>query len=265
MKLRFLLTLLIFPLISTSLYAATMIEIKDSKGISTIYSDGIRARMETPGDEGYMIVDSGTGDAYAVMPSQRQVMKMTVPKKTASVPKIKTKFKKSGKGPSIVGYRTSRIDYYAGGEHCGTHFTSKAALKDIKMEKIFDVIRKMSRKARSFSRQFGNQQRDPCKESEEALIEKFTEIGMPLRSLGRKGDLDSEVIRINKNAKLPPNAFRFPSNYEVRDMREMEKYNQRQMEHAPQIDEMMKQLRESGNLPPGVLEQMNKMRQQQRY
>jgi len=39
--------------------AATLVEIKDTEGMTRIFRDGSKSRLEMPGEDGYMVIDNG--------------------------------------------------------------------------------------------------------------------------------------------------------------------------------------------------------------
>lgn len=134
------------------------------------------------------------------------------------------------------------------------------------MGHIFGAMQKMMAQAQSYAKAF-NSNTEPCKMADRRITGKIQEIGMPLRAMDKNGALESEVTRIEKNAKLPPGAFSFPNNYEVQNVAQMQRGAQQQMQRQmPQMEQMLKQMQESGNLPPEAMEQLErarKMMQQQ--
>ena len=77
---------------------------------------------------------------------------------------------------------------------------------------------------------------------------------MPMRVQSANGKLVSEIVRIEKNAKLPPNAFTVPAGYQVEDAGQL-------MQQMPDMQEMMQQMPQGGQLPPEAVERLRKMQQ----
>lgn len=247
-----------------SVQAATMVEVKDKNGLSHIYSQGSQGRMEMAGGGEYMLVDTAKGTAYVVMPERKAALDLSESLKKADRPdsdrSVVTQFKQRGSGPTIAGYKTIKFDYSAAGKYCGSLFVSKAALKESGMGHIFGAMQKMGAQAQSYAEAF-NTNTEPCEAADQQITGKIQEIGMPLRALDKNGVLESEVTRIEKNAKLPPGAFSFPNNYEVQNVAQMQRGMQQQMQQQmPQMEQMLKQMQESGNLPPEAMEELERVR-----
>lgn len=213
----------------------------------------------------YMLVDTAKGTAYVVMPERKAALDLSESLRQADSADadqgVVTQFKQGGSGPTIAGYTTTKVDYSAAGQYCGSLFVSKAALKESGMGHIFGAIQKMMAQAQSFARAF-NTNTDPCDAADRQVSGKIQEIGMPLRALDKKGMLESEVTRVDKNAKLPPAAFSFPNHYEVQNIAQMQQGAQQRMQpQMPQMEQMLKQMQESGKLSPEAMEQLERARQ----
>ena len=253
---------LFFLFLVSPLLAATMVEIKSDNTISRIYSDGEKARMEMDAGEGYTIIDPASSTAYTVMDAEKQVIKMTLTNDGVdTTDQVKVKVKKVGKGPKIIGYKTEKYDFFVNDQFCGSIFSSKKALKDAQIEPLYTFIQGMTAKMQEFSKQF-NMNSDPCMQGGIALTEKVMTLGLSLKSVEKDGSISSEIVKIDKRAKLPANAFTVPQDYQVQDMDQMQKSMKQELDkQGINMDEIMKQLQESGNMPPEMLEQMQRRQQ----
>lgn len=241
-------------LLSSSLTAAaTLVEVKSSEGQTRIYTDGQRARMET-GKDGYMIVDNKAQSLFVVMPNEQRVMDMSQalqgPGPGASAAPIDIRFDKQGSGPRIAGYPTTRYNYSANGQSCGTLLASRQALEDTGLDSAFEMMERMASRADAMRMAF-NSNTPPCERAGTQFSTHVRKIGVPMRITAGNGQLVSEITRIDQNAKLPPNAFTVPAGYQVQDTGQM-------MRDAQQ---MMQQMQQSGQLPPGAMEQLRRMQQ----
>jgi hypothetical protein len=240
-----LLATLFFVLPATQ--AATLIEIKGGGELTKIYQEGPMSRMEMPGNRGYMVIDSAQQTMYMVMPAQRMVMDMsdTLKNSPGADSGVKVNISKQGSGPRVAGYKTTRYSYSANSKNCGTLFTSPDAMEDTGMSEVFEMMERMSSQAEAMMSSF-NQNVDPCARSSSQLTNRLKDIGAPLRVIDVKGTVVSEVMRIDRKAKLPANAFTIPADYQVQNTHKMMQGVQQQMQNMPNMQEMMKQMQQRG-------------------
>jgi len=240
-----LLATLFFVLPATQ--AATLIEIKGGGELTKIYQDGPMSRMEMPGNRGYMVIDSAQQTMHMVMPAQRMVMDMSDTLKNApgagADSGVKINISKQGSGPSIAGYKTTRYNYSANSKNCGTLFTSPDAMEDAGMSEVFEMMERMSSQAETMMSAF-NQNVDLCARSSSQLTRRLKDIGAPLRVMDARGSVVSEVMRIDRKAKLPANAFTIPADYQVQNTHKMMQGVQQQLQNLPNMQEMMKQMQQ---------------------
>jgi hypothetical protein len=78
---------------------------------------------------------------------------------------------------------------------------------------------------------------DPCQRAATRFSDHAEDIGVPLRVTTGDGQLVSEVVRIEKNARLPPNAFAIPAGYQMQNTGQM-------MRQVPNLQDMMQQMQE---------------------
>lgn len=226
-------------LVTFNCQAATLIEVKTPEGQTKVYRDGARSRMDT-GDGGYMLVDSQAETMFVVMPEKRQVLDMSSMLKNAppagTGKPVKVAFKKEGSGPRIAGYPTTQYRYSADGKACGLVMASEQALKDSGLQEAFAVMQRMAARADAMMMAF-SPGIDPCQRAGTRFSEHAQGIGAPLRITTDKGQLVSEVVRIEKNAKLPPNAFAIPAGYQMQNTGQM-------MRQVPNLQDIMQQMQE---------------------
>jgi hypothetical protein len=236
MFIRTLLTAL--ALIASNSQAATLIEVKTPEGLAKVYRDGPHSRMDT--GDGYMLVDSEAETMFMVMPKERQVMDMSQMLKTAPPAgdgtAVKVSFKKAGSGPRIAGYTTTQYQYAADGNACGTVMASEQALKDSGLQETFAIMQRMAARADAMMMAF-NARTDPCQRAATRFSEHARGIGIPMRITTGKGQLVSEIVRIEKDAKLPPNAFTIPAGYQVQNTGQL-------LQQLPNIQDMMQQMQQ---------------------
>ena len=252
-------TFALLALLSVQAESAMMVEMQDSEGVSRIYSEGGKGRIEMSASGDFMLVDSKENTAYVVMPSERTILDMRdmLNSPTSTGVGGETKLKRKGSGPEIAGYKTVEYLITAGERNCQTVYGSRPAMEKSGMQHIFSVFRKMALQAHAMATQFG-MDNDPCTAADTVVTQQAAEIGMPMRVKDEAGTVISEVLRIDTNATLPPDAFALPGDYEVQNMAQMQEQMREQM---PPIEDMMKQMQESGNLPPEAMEHMQRMQE----
>jgi hypothetical protein len=222
-----------------SAQAATLVEVKHAEGLSRIYHEGPAARMEMPGERGFVLIDTSKQTLFVVMSEQRMALDMSDTLKSdapGTGSPIDASFNKEGGGPTIAGYRTYRYSYSVQGTRCGTVFASKEALDHAGMQDLFAMMDRMAGQAEAVMRTFTTSS-DPCQQADHRLGEKVQSVGAPMRVLDPRGTLVSEITRIDRNASLPPNAFSIPPGYRVQNASQM-------LQLLPGVQQLMQQIQQ---------------------
>ncbi len=217
--------------------AATLIEVSTPEGPTKILRDGTHSRMDAE-DGSYMVMNSKDKTLFVVMPSERQVMDMSqmLKEPAGDAAPLDIKFRKTGSGPRIAGYKTVSYQYVAGGKTCGTVLASRQALEDSGLKESLDMMERMAARADALMQAF-NSNADPCQRADSRFSEHASGIGIPMRINSSDGSLVSEITRIDKNAKLPPNAFAIPAGYQVQDTGKI-------MQQIPNMQDIMQQMQQ---------------------
>jgi hypothetical protein len=222
-----------------SAQAATLIEVKTAEGQANVYRDGTRSRMDTANGS-YMLVDSQAETMFVVMPKERRVMDMSQMLKTAPPAgkggPVKVIFKKEGSGPRIAGYKTTQYRYAADGKVCGTVLASEQALEDSGLQEAFDTMQRMGARADAIIMAF-NAHTDPCQRVATRFSDHAQKIGIPMRITLGNDQLVSEIVRIEKDARLPPDAFAIPAGYQVQNTGQL-------LQQLPNIQGIMQQMQQ---------------------
>jgi hypothetical protein len=222
-----------------SAQAATLVEVKHAEGLSRIYREGPAARMEMPGQESFVLIDTRKQSLFVVMPEQRMALDMSDTLKTdasGSGSPVNASFEKEGGGPTIAGYRTYRYSYSVEGKRCGSLFASPEALEHAGMQDLFAMMERMTAQAQAVISAF-NTSTDPCQQADHKLGEKVQSVGAPMRVLDPGGKLVSEITRIDRNASLPANAFALPEGYRVQNAAQM-------LQMVPAVQQFMQQMQQ---------------------
>ncbi len=259
-----------FLLASLSVSADTVIELHSDDAQVQLLSNGKKARINTRGKEEYMLVDYARNNIYTVMPDKKQYINVSEPIPSMSSkqpPAIHLNITPAGNGPVIAGYPTSAYKLSANGTKCGTLYSSKEALKGTSVEDLFGAMKKMADNHRKSLGGFAAAI-PPCQLARMELGSKVRKIGAPMKTINTEGHVQSEIIKINKNATVKPSYYDIPANYEKVSMtdtiQKAQRSNQqmdRMQQQMPQMRQMMQQMQESGQLPPEAMEQMQRYQQ----
>lgn len=222
-----------------SAQAATLVEVKHAEGLSRIYREGPAARLEMPGERGFVLMDSSKQTLFVVMPAQQMALDLSDTLKNGTAgpgSPVSASFSKEGGGPTIAGYRTYRYSYSVQGTRCGTVFASKEALDHAGMQDLFAMMERMAGQAQAVASAFTSNT-DPCQQADHKLGEKVQSVGAPMRVLDPAGTVVSEITRIDRNASLPANAFVVPPGYRVQNASQM-------LQLLPGVQQLMQQIQQ---------------------
>lgn len=259
-----------------TLLADTVIELDNNNEASTFMSNGKKARINTRGKSDYMIVDYSNNAIYAVMPDQRQIINLnqSVPALSSNrAPEVKLAFAAAGPGPAIAGYATESYRFSANGENCGTIHASREALNGTSIGSMLDAMHEM---AENHLKSLGGFAAaiPPCQQARMSLAKQVSRIGAPLQTLDAYGQVESRITRISKNVSVAAGSYDLPADYKnvsmadkITDAQKMHSNMDQLQKHEPQMQEMMRQMQQSGRLPPEAMEQMQRYQermQQQR-
>lgn len=256
-------------IISTPLYAATVVEIRDQQDMTTIKTDGDMARMDTSGEE-YVIVELKTNKIHFVSPAEKEVMLIdpdSMPSGGQSDSPA-AKLKKLGNGPTIAGYDTEKFSFSVNNKSCGVIYGSRDATGAEGIKDLLDVMRTLAEKQRAMMGGFAGML-DDCALAEMNVADHVATIGVPMR-VEKNGNMVSEVKSIKVSQKLPADTFTIPASFKKVTMQDKMAGAQQQMQqykqqYQPQMQDMMRQMQQSGQMTPEMIERMRqaeKMMQQ---
>ena len=259
-------------LLASTSQADTVIEFKNENNKSQFLTNGKMARINTRGQDDYMLVDFSNNTIYAITPETKQIVNISNSLPSISgiePPRITLKLIPEGAGPVIVGYNTNKYQLSANGEYCGSIFASREALKGTSIESMFDTMKTM---ADNHRRSLGGFAAviPLCQMARMELAEKLADIGAPMRTLDKQGRIESEITMIIKNAAVEAHNYALPSNYKMASMGDQIKsalgesqQMDRKQRDVPEMQRMMREMQQSGRIPPEVLEQMRRYREMQ--
>jgi hypothetical protein len=217
-------TLLLGLICSNITAAATLIQSSNAhRSTTNIYIDGNRARVEMPHYNGFLVIDVGRKTIKAVLHHQRTVYDMSEFMQEGYAPAagryVDTYTKTKGLGPSILGFETEEYALYANDKYCGSIYISVAAMREIGLKKFahafVQVNSNIDTKIANLTGSTSNQVTSNCTEAKRKAGLKLRDVGFPLKNVDQGKRMTSVITNIRKGARLPPNAFVIPANYQV--------------------------------------------------
>ncbi|MBL4762512.1 MAG: hypothetical protein JKY93_07430 [Gammaproteobacteria bacterium] len=259
-------------LLSASVSADTLVKIKNEQGkTASFMSNGQYGRMHTAGEDSYMIIHYASQRIQVIIPAQGQVLDMSgampdlglasMGMAGKAAEKITMRVKAINGSPKIAGYVTRAYQLSANGENCGTLYASKAAMNDSGMRKMFNVMRNMMEKSQQSMAAFAGMLTQ-CQRAQMSISDNLSRLGAPLRMQDSRGHIQSEVLSITKNAKLPVGTFTIPASYKVVNLAGPMKQGQAVKNNAmPDMGKMLQQMQKSGRMTPEMIKQMKQMQE----
>lgn len=215
MKLQILVCLLGLFIISHTASAAIVIDVVSKGNTGRVMSDGHRARLDLPGEDGYMLMDYQSGRMLMVSPSVQQVIDLgnAGSREPVDANAAGIELRPLGHGPKIAGFTTVQFSLVASGQNCGVVFGSDEAMHLRGINQLFDALQSMLESQRNALGSFAAFI-DSCTLASMNMAAHAGFTGMPMRMLDVNGKLLSEVRQINTGAEIPLSAFAVPPGYE---------------------------------------------------
>jgi len=244
---------------SFSALAAVLVEFKQGDGsTNTMYFQGMKVRVDSSAEPGYIIIDLKQNKIIAVSHEEKKIIDMGNIEHDETVrhsQPLNIEFVKKGNGPSIIGYATKHYEVRVNGKKCSDEYLNKTMPKNLGIEAV--LAKMPSADSGMEMMQDMAMQMNPCLLAEPGISAMFSRYGYPLRSVNANGELDTEVIRVNKKASLPAGGFSYPKAYQRVDAGKMMHDLQQKMQNMPELTEEGMQ-----NATPEQLQQMQQMMEQ---
>ena len=233
--------------------ADTIIQQRNADGgIDTISIKGDWARMQSKGETGYQLWNLKTGEMNVVNPDDRTIMVFDLRAKDTKGRKhpIEARITKTGKGPKIAGYSTTKYRLEAGHKNCGTEFISATAAQSKEIRKLvqnFAALSSLDELLPGPMAAMARGMQDPCELAATSLGEQLPNLGMPLKHVDASGRTEMEVTKIDPHAKLDGELFRLPADYKRTTVEEMmgnamKEMQQMMQQMPPESQQLLQQL-----------------------
>ncbi len=245
------------------------LQMRDShSGVSTVSSDGNKARIDNEGLPGYVIVNFSAGTLSMVNPERQEILEMNIADSgsaAAAGQAVQISLKEKGGGPVVAGYQTRKYEYSANGERCGTVYTSSKLLKNASLRSLFDSMRSFQKQSRNMMGGFSGFLK-PCDQAGFELTDALGSKGAPMRMLDASGKLVSEVTSVNRDKSIADSHYDLPSGMNRVSVDQMMNQAKQQvqdaMQNMPDINELMEQMgANGGEISDEMMEQMKKMQE----
>ncbi|MEM7563275.1 MAG: hypothetical protein AAF353_09530 [Pseudomonadota bacterium] len=243
------------------------LKMRDShSGISTISSNGSKARIDNEGMPGYVIVDFSAGTLSMVNPDRQEIMEMSIADSgsaSAAGHAVQISLKEKGGGPVVAGYQTRKYEYSANGERCGTVYTSSKLLKNSELRALFDSMLSFQKQSRKMMGGFSGFLK-PCDQAGFELADKLGSKGAPMRMLNASGSLVSEVTAVTRDKSVAASHYDLPAGMNRVSVDQMMNQAKQQvqdaMQNMPDMNQLMEQMgANGGEVSEEMMEQMKKM------
>jgi hypothetical protein len=225
-------------ILSVSAYvnAATLVETEDShEGVQKMWVEGTKMRIDTGNNREYMLADYAKKKLLIIDPAKKEMIDASdfVNDTSENTKGLNVRVKHIGSGPNIAGYLTQKYALIVNGRTCNQTLVSIKALKDSKLEPMLEAMAKID------FNPMASQLMNECDRADLIFAKRLKNLGLPLGTIEKDGQIRGKVRRIVQNAKPPAGGFNAPSGYRTISM-------QQKMQEAM-----------GGAMPPGAAGQMD--------
>lgn len=255
--------------INLTVQAATQIQHKTlQKGIQgqhtkqqTVLMEGDYAHMSSNRNaDFYMLMNHKEGKIYNINVKQNKAIAIEIDAKTpppmpahmaqppqqTDQPEPKTEFTKKGAGPKIAGYDTVHYQVMADGQLCSNEYLAPEALKVAHVKDFLNAMFTMSISRRKLM-PFGMMAKDPCFVAHTNAQLETLDIGIPMRSVDKNGNVMQEILEIKTDVEVAADMFTLPKGIEVQTEAEMMRAMQERMKQM-----MQQRQQQTGNSQPNM-------------
>ena len=236
-------------LLAAQVQAGILIEFRsDEEGASTVRLQGDWARLESAGEQAYLLMDLKAGKGYAVSPEEQTILVLDFRAPPAGGPSGRHKLPpvraiKEGRGPRIAGYSTTRYRIAARSGYCFIDYIARDLLEEPGMRRFLEVMALVAEFGDPLEGQLpgqlsgrqAEQEQDTCELAELVMSKRYPRLGVPMRSIRLDGTVIHEITRLDTEASFPAQLFRLPEGYErisVAEMMQMMRQAMEAMDHG---------------------------------
>lgn len=244
-------------LISLAGNAGTLIESRDDVGgSSTVKIAGMHVRIDSGDDSGYMLIDIKNNKVYSVSNDDHMVIDASTPVDMGPADMEQTdifhtapSITKVGKGPRIAGYPTVHYQVAVGDQHCFDEYLAAKPLENKDVKNFTEMMSKWSSEQRKRAGGMFEDE-DECDAAESIVMDHYTSLGIPMRTVDSAGTIIHEITRIQTGISFPSSVFIPPKEYPIVTQQELMKRLQgspggdSQESDPDQLEEMQQNIQE---------------------
>lgn len=255
-------------LLNANVLADVEIVVRDGFGNSSVFSsNGRLVRIQGQQVPGFIIIDYSSEEFFMVDSKRNEITKASLGKLDAAneLEKLSLSLTDKGGGQKIAGYLTRKSQIMANGEPCGSVYTSRELLENNDVRAIFESMRSMQQFSRRMMGGMGGIL-PVCQRANMQMADAIESSGAPLRVINADGKMFSEVVSVDTDKNFDSQHYALPAGMEVIDiserMNQAARDNQKSMESMPEMDALIKQLQEDGQLTEEMQQQLEQLQQQ---
>ena len=242
-------------------WADVQVKYKDATGaFNTMRSNGHKVRINGGPFPGYLLFDSVISTVYMIDTCRNEIVKLSTDEISAvsSEKPLNVGLKSLGGSEKIAGYKTGRFNLIANGLHCGTLYGSSELIEKPELASMLEAMQSMHKL--SSTRMAGLGVLSECQQASAKMADLVDISGFVMRYIDDQGKTLFEVTSVKTDKKVAADYYSIPSGMTVIDMNEKMDQATQQM---PNMDEMMKQIEQSGGeMSPELQQQMQQMMEQ---
>ena len=242
-------------------WADVQIKYKDVTGaFNTMRSNGHKVRINGGPFPGYLLFDSLIGTVYMIDTRRKEIVKLSTDEISAvtSDKPLNVGLKSLGGSEKIAGYKTGRFNLIANGLHCGTLYGSSELIENRELKTMLEAMQNMHKL--SSTRMAGLGALSECQQASSQMADLVDTSGFVLRYIDDQGKTIFEVTSVKTDEQVAADYYNIPSGMKIVDMNEKMGQSMQQM---PDMDELMKQIQQSGGeMTPEMQQQLQQMMEQ---
>lgn len=253
----------------TAAWADVQIKYEDATGAtSTMRSNGQKVRINDGKMPGYMLVDGSSGEFFMVDKKRKEIIRVSADDagSTVEVGTLSVSLKPRGGGEKIAGYATRQYDLIANGKVCGTLYGSTELWNNRDMRRMFESMQGMHKISRSMMAGMAPML-TACQRANARMGDLADTSGFVMRVIDDQGKQVFEVVSVDTDKSVASDYYDLPAGMKVIDMNDKmkaaSKQGQQMMQQMPDMDELMKQIQQSGGeMTPEMQQQLQDMMKQ---
>lgn len=195
-----------------------------SGGARTVMIDDDKARIDTDGEDRYMLLDLESQKVLVVNGREHFAMDVTSPLPrlsrhaelaTAGAKRPEVRLERVGAGPFLVGFPTTHYRVMVNDAHCRDEFLATEPLDAPGIRRFIATLAAASNNEQRMMLMLLTDEGRACEAAEDLVDDHYAKLGMPMRAVGLDGQILHQITRIRFDATSSPDALTLPPNTPV--------------------------------------------------